>query len=477
MTFVLAAVALVAAGLAVLDLLRLRTGALAADLAAAWFAGTGWFGLGAMGLRLAAGIPFRVATAAALVATPVAAALAERALRRRLPAPEPAPAAPAAARWLPRPAWLFGPAAAFVLAVAAGATLHGLNTPTNTDDGVRVRAYTPMLAFDDAWNPAARELLAMAGPVTTWPPALAWRTAGTVDPFHVNGFVVATFLALLALAVALPSARGRPEQGWASAALVTSLPLFVYHATSTYSDGVLAAYLGAGFLFALEYGRTADLDDAARAALLLGVACLVKREGMVVAGAVAAVLLAEAAWRCRRAPRRALRPALLAALPVAIGIAASAAALGVGEALPIVKVLAGGSPAAPAAPGAAAGVGLDEALPAYAFALFHSGNAGMTFWILPAAALLGAPALRRAGHGWALAAVGILLAEVTVSSLWLLPQFTVNGTTVHRALLSASVPAMLWLGGFLVDAAPAERGAPAPPGAGQGKRRRGKRAS
>src|SRR6185295_7562744 len=108
------------------------------------------------------------------------------------------------------------------------------DTPTQTDDGMRVRAFTPVLAFVDGWSDEARALLPVAGLLPTWAPTLAWRLTGTLDTFHVNAFVVVTLVMTLALVVALAAARGRPSEGWAGAFALLSLPLFVYHCTTTY---------------------------------------------------------------------------------------------------------------------------------------------------------------------------------------------------------------------------------------------------
>jgi hypothetical protein len=488
MTFLLAAALLVVAGLALLRLARLDVRSPAADVALAWFVGSGWFAAVAAVLRFAAGVPLSRLTAALVALAPVAAWAALR-LRRSagtVEAPAPAPAdraaaaAPAAApRWVPRPLPAYLPIAAYVVLVTAAVLLHGANTPTHTDDGIRVRAFAPVLAFADGWAEDARAIFVAAGPVPTFVPALGWILGGAVDPFHPNYAVLADLVALLLLTVGLGSARGSPERGWAGAFALLSIPLFVYHCTSTYSDAVLAMRVGAGVLLMIEYARTGVHRDAARALLLLGIAALVKREGELVAAAPAAVLVAQLLaerLRGRPLPRAALA---FGAAPVALGVVAKVAAVGVAGAFPMLDLLAAQSglsaaPAAPAQPGlrAAAAAVFVEA------ALLRSGNAGMIFWILPAAIAVRARSLVRTGLAWPLSAVGALLAEVAVSSIAIVPQYTLDQSTVHRALLVASVPAALWLAAALIDAAAQRDGedagaAPRAAGAAQRRRSRG----
>jgi hypothetical protein len=352
---------------------------------------------------------------------------------------------------MPRPVWLFLPILAYVALVAGAALLHGANSPTQTDDGVRVRAFASMMAFADAWPSQARAVFVVAGAFPTFVPALGWTVTGTLDHFHVNYVVLTELLALLALAVAVPSSRAAPERGWASALGVLSVPLFVYHCTSTYSDAVLAMRVAGGVLFAIEYARTREPDDAARALLLLGLATLVKREGQLVAAAPAAVLVAQLAWERRRSAAPIWRAAALFISPALLEAGGKIAAVGLAAAFPMIGLVsskAGLSAAAAPAPGigtAAAAFFLDQAL-------LRSGNAGMIYWVLVATAAVRAGAVLRSRLVWPLAGVAALLGEVAVSSILLVPEYTLDDTTVHRALLVVSVPAALWIAAALTDA-------------------------
>jgi len=443
MTFALTIVAICASGLAILHVLRLSTASRTVDMALAWFVGSGWFALGAMSLRFLAGVPFSWPAASAIVLAPFPAWAAMRARSRQ--------DAPVSGRRFPRPAWVFAPVGAYVFFILLVVILHGANTPTHTDDGIRVRAFAPILAFDGAWGTEARGILVTAGPVTTFVPAFAWMFTGTVDHFHANYFVLTSLIAIVLLAIGLGTSRGSPERGWASAFGLLSVPLFVYNCTSTYGDAVLAIFIGTAILFSIEYGRTRDMGDAYRAIALLAAAAMVKREGEIVAISVAAVIISQLALEWRRGTRFPVLPIAIAALAVAAAGASKIAAVGLSEAFPLLKLIAGRAKNAGAVEAMGSTSIHSKALSVFWYALFRSGNQGMVYWLLPAAIAVRFRAVLKPCFGWPLAAISLLLAETAVSSVWLVPEYTVNETTVHRALMVVSVPAALWIVALLTD--------------------------
>lgn len=440
--------ALTGAGFSLLHLCRLATRRLAVDLPLGWVLGQAWFGLGAYALRFLLGVPYAAPVALGLLVVPPLALAAQRWWRL---APAPAGRGPGeVVRWRPRPAWLFGAMGAYALLVTVAVVLHALATPTGTDDGLRVRAYAPVLALRDDWGEAARAVLQLAGPVPTWVPTLAWTLTGAVDHVHTQLVILADLVALLALAAGLGMARGRPERGLLGVFLVCSLPLFLYHATTTHSDAPLAIHVAIGFLLAAEYARGGDPDDAVRAMLAYACAALVKREGLVVAGAAGLVLLVSVLVRPGRSWRLAGRM-LLAATPVVLLLAANAAAVGAAEAIPFLRLVLGratdgavqASLAPEAATAAAPGI--------FAEGLFRLHNHGLVFWILPVAVVARARLALRGGLAWPLLVVALLFLESLVSSLWLTPAYTVDETTVHRSLLPAALIGSLWLAALLVE--------------------------
>jgi hypothetical protein len=473
--FLLSAALLVGSGLALLSVLRLRTGAPAADAALAWFVGSGAYAGAASLARFLLHLPLGRASALALVLAPPAlwAALALR--RRGTPAapalaPEAAAAPAAGARWIPRPAWIFAPLALYVAVVLVATVLHGINTPTLTDDGVRVRAFAPILAFQDAWSAEARAIFVMAGPVTTFVPALGWTLSGTVVHFHVNYAVLADLVAFLVLLVALGSARGSPERGWAGAFALLSIPLLVYHSTQTYADSVLAIRLATAVLLGMEFARTGDRGDARRALLLVGLVALVKREGEFVAVAAAVPVLGQLLVERLRGgkpfPWGAVALAVVPALASPVSKLAAAGA----EGFPLVAFILQQVGLARTPP---ADVGVYSRAEAarifFSSVLFRSGNSGMIYWVLPAAIAVRARTALRDGLAWPLLGLAALFAEVAITSVVLLPRFTVDQSAVHRAMLVVTVPAAVWLAAALAPArgrvaeAGGEQGDEAPP--------------
>ncbi len=473
MTFLLVAGAVGASGYSLLRATGLATGRLPVDVPLAWFAGSAWIGLASFTARGLLGIPSGAATALVALVLPFVAWGAARNLERRRPSAMSWGADPegeARARWVPRPAWLFAPVAAWTVAVVLAVTLHGLNTPVHTDDSFRIRAFAPILAAAGTWNDAARDAIAIAGPVPTYLPSLPWMLGAAVDPVHVSASILLTFLALLGLLVSLGAERGVPEAGWGAAFAITSMPFFAYHAASTYSDAWLGMFLAAAFAFLVAHGRTAAPADAGRAMLLLVGAALVKREGELLVVPVVAVLLAQVAWGGRPAAGTLRRLGLLAGSYL-LAVAARVAAVGLAGAFPFLRAAAERSAAAASPSGAtpvrgaleAGGPGAGEIL---LRAIFTDGDLGLLWWVLVASLLLLAPRLRRYGLAWALAALALVLAETAASALWLYPEFTLNHGTVHRSLLPVSAAAAVWLAALLASATRpvTEAAQPAPPG-------------
>ena len=463
MTFLPTILLVGAAGLGLLDLLRLYTGNRLADTGLAWLVGCGWYGWAAMALRIGVGIPYCAATVLAIAFLPGTAALAVRRLRPvGVPVEVTAGAKPAEggtrrvdrlAFWLPRPWKFWLPIALYVFAVTTVVLLHGINTPTHTDDAVRVRAFAPFLALEDEWSPAARGLLIAAGALPTFVPTISWELTGRLDHFHVNYTVLTHLLAFLTLAVGLGVRAGRPQRGWATAFAVLSLPFFVYHLTSTYQDAVVALFAGAALLFLLEYARNGDSADAARTFLLAACVSLVKRDGTVVGGALATVLLAHLLWRRRREQVPVLVPALHALVPTAIYVALTVAAAGWALTAPIIAQASAHLESATAGAGPSA-TGLPwMAAKSLGQALWQKGHAGMLYWALPLGAAAKWRHLLRPALAVPLVAALLIFLVTAVSSIWLIPEYTLDQSTVHRALLPPSVLLASWLAALVTDPA------------------------
>jgi hypothetical protein len=226
-------------------------------------------------------------------------------------------------------------------------------------------------------------------------------------------------------------------------------------------------YLAAAFAFLVAGGRGRDPDDLDRALLLLLGAAMVKREGELVALPAIAVVLAQVAWSAQAERGRALlrQLPLLAAYLLVVG--ARIAAVGLPGAFPFLRAAAlrssevtqavsGAPAAAPASPGASV---------VFVAALFREGNLGLLYWVLFPSVILLFPRIRRDGLAWSGAALALIFAETAASAVWLYPQYTLDGSTVHRSLLPVSAAAAVWLAALLAAACqPASTGAvePAP---------------
>jgi hypothetical protein len=430
--------------------------------------GCGWHGWAAMGLRFGLGIPHGATSVLVISLLPGAGALARRYLAKasasrdvRAPAPVAGTAMPRGdwtervVRYLPRPWMVWLPIAIYVLALTMVVILHGINTPTHTDDGTRLRAFSPFFAFEDTWPLVARtNILAMAGALPTFVPAVAWKLTGTPDHFHANYTILTHWIAFLALALGLAVRAERPRRGWATAFAVLSLPLFVYHLTSTYQDATVALFAGAALLCIIDYARSSDLADASRALLLTGILPMVKCGREAVGGALAAVVLAHLVWRRRRKLLPLVAPLLLALIPMVTYLAIRAAAVGGSAVAPLTDHLVPSLELATNATSPAAGGVRWTAAKIFGRALGQMGNAGMLYWAL----FLAMAVYWRKLLGWALgvplAAALLIFAEVAVLTIWVLPDSTLDQGFVNRALLLPSVLFAIWLAALLTDPNP-----------------------
>jgi hypothetical protein len=452
--YLVVALATCASGVALLHLVRLEAGSVAVDIPLGWMVGAAWFALGAFAARSLAGIATGGWVSAAILALPVAGWAFSR--FRTSAARKPREAAPAhEARRLPRPIWMFAPMVAWILVAAGGVTIHGASTPTHTDDAYRVRGLAPVLVARGDWTHEARAVVAMTGAIPAFLPALPWVAGAPVEPLHVGWASVLTFLALLGVVIGLGVARGAPEVGWGSAFALTTMPLLLYHWTSTYSDGWLAAYLGAAFAFLVAYGRWGQEGDAGRALLLLLGVAMVKREGELLALPVIVILLAQVAWRGRRDGLRAVTRLLGLCIAWPVMLAARVATVGVEGAFPFLRAAADRATGPAAATDAAVSLARGQSSPGagaiFLDAVFSDGNLGILYWVLVASLVLLFPRIRRNGLSWSAVALAVLLAETAASAIWLYPQFTLDHSTVHRSLLPVSAAAAVWLAALLVE--------------------------
>lgn len=159
--------------------------------------------------------------------------------------------------------------------------VHGISTPTNADDALRLRAYTPILAYDNTATKTANTLIYHNGPWPSFTTVLFWHIAGGVDHFYVNYTIATSFFFFITLIFIYPVLHGEPRRALYNVFLVLSLPLFIYHSTITYADARLAYLFALGFLFFAGYVRNSNSKDLKLTILFFTLTCLVKEKGEI----------------------------------------------------------------------------------------------------------------------------------------------------------------------------------------------------
>lgn len=449
----LAAAGACLSGVALLRLLRMGTGSWVVDVPLGWMVGSAWFALGAFALRAVAGVAPGGLVAVALLGLPVAGWAAVRPWKK-VPGGQVAPAPDPGVRRLPRPAWIFAPMVTWTLVVAVGVVIHGASTPTHTDDAYRVRGLAPVLVASGDWSGQARQIVAMAGPIPSFVPALPWMFGAPIEPLQVQWASILSFLALVGVVAGAGASRRTPEAGWGGAFALASIPLLAYHATSAYSDAWLASYMGCALAFLVAYGRTGDPADAGRTLLLLLGAAMVKREGEILAAPAIGILLAQVAWRSRQEGWRTTARLLGICSAGLVVVASRVVAVGVDSAFPFLRAAAARAGAASAAVATSPATAQAQARPGVIFvqSLLVDGNVGILYWVLLLSVVALFPRIRSAGLAWSGAALAVAFAQTAASALWLYPQFTIDHSTVHRSLLPVSAMAAVWVAALLAPA-------------------------
>ncbi len=156
--------------------------------------------------------------------------------------------------------------------------VHGYSTPTNADDALRIRAYYPMLTFQ---NNISSFQLFYNGIWPNYVPLFSWHLEGTIEHFYINYILLSTLISFLVLLFFLPANKGNIKQGVYGVFLVLSIPLFVYHATTTYLDAALSILFAAGFLFFTLYVREANDADLKTSIILFTATMFIKGKGLL----------------------------------------------------------------------------------------------------------------------------------------------------------------------------------------------------
>ncbi|MGD0093116.1 MAG: hypothetical protein ABSE73_24655 [Planctomycetota bacterium] len=432
-----------------------------ADIAAAWFAGSGYLALASffwtLGLHQR---PALTVSLAALGLPPLLFILFRRryaeGIRASLSACRSACYCPTAFR-----------AAYVVLAAVAAAILvliilHGKNTPTNTDDGLKLRAYTPMLVYQGLLNPKAVYLILANGSYASFVPVLGWQLQGSINHFHVNYLQLTVLFFFLLTTFMSGVLRKQPQMGIVAAFLLLSLPLFAYHETSTYLDSTYALMFAAAFLYVVRYCAEPDEVLLKHFLLFTFLTALVKQDGEILALtslAFGTAMVALGYRRNRKLPWKVLAAAgavlLLYAL-VKLTNGGNNLIAGVYHAL--VRSL-GGTPAVEAPPmpggsweadvyffGKASAYSMTDLSNMFFYGLFDSGNFGIVFYVFIASAAYHWRTIWRARLLLPMLLFLALLGEVFVNAVFLHQESTMVQAGLHRYVMAPAVTASVFIG-------------------------------
>lgn len=156
---------------------------------------------------------------------------------------------------------------------------HGASTPSNGDDSFRIRAYTPFLVYDNITDENAKSLIFQNGVWPTFLPLLFWHLNGQPEQFYLNYLNLTTLIAFITILYFAPLVSGNEKQGLYNAFAILSIPLFIYHGTSTYMDIVLIMVFALGYLFFSMYLKSNEMIDIKLAILFFILTFLIKDKG------------------------------------------------------------------------------------------------------------------------------------------------------------------------------------------------------
>ena len=159
--------------------------------------------------------------------------------------------------------------------------VHGVSTPSNADDALRLRAYTPILAYDNNTGDTAMSLIFQNGPWPTFTTVLFWHISGGVDHFYINYTIVTSFFFFITLLFFSPVLQGDPRKALYNVFLVLSLPFFIYHSTITYADARLTYAFALGFMFFSRYVQSHNTKDLKLTILFFTLSCFIKSKGEI----------------------------------------------------------------------------------------------------------------------------------------------------------------------------------------------------
>ncbi|GMT41928.1 MAG: hypothetical protein IEMM0002_0339 [bacterium] len=281
MTYLLGTLLFVAAGYSLARLLDISRNHLIYDISIGWFVGAGYYSLAyfvstyALGLSVSAWLSFLILLSPILILLLRTKSLSRSILQSAKNV--------MTTKYLPETR-LFSITSILVVYCAIlfiSIAVHSVSTPSNADDALRLRALTPMLAYDNNFSEITDALYFQNGIWPSFVTVLFWHVNGSVEHFYVNYTIITSLFFFLLILFFAPAIRGNRKQGIYAVFLALSIPLFAYHGTTTYADVRLAMPYALGFLFFSFYVRDNDIKELKTLILFFSITCFIKNKGEI----------------------------------------------------------------------------------------------------------------------------------------------------------------------------------------------------
>ncbi len=281
MTFLISTALLLLSGKIIIRIMGLEEESFIYNLSQSWFVGTGYYTFTLYLLVFGAGFESGRFLFIAVGAAPVFIALGWFCwLKIKKPLPSNRPAA----RSLPKATGIETFSFVLLLLTAIMAFLfsvHGASTPIVSDDAIRLRSYTPMLAYMGEFSmPIANDVF-YNGIWPTFLPQIYWSIFGNPDPFFINYTKSAHFIFFLALTFSVFARYGNAKGGAYAVFLLSAMPLVLMHSNAGMVDLPMIIVFSLGFIFFGFYAERNDPRDLYRAILFFTFTCFIKDKGEI----------------------------------------------------------------------------------------------------------------------------------------------------------------------------------------------------
>lgn len=281
MIYLMGAIIIALSGYCIALLLKLTRDHFLHDIALGWFLGAGYYSVSMFFLVYAAGLPAKALYSVLIILVPFI--YCTMRIKVYLPYIIQSIRNVRTIEYLPRGRiisfeTLFVCYSIFMIILVIA---HGASTPTNADDAIHLRAYSPMLVYMNDMSEKSRIVIVANG---IWPSFLTvffWHINGGLDHFYINYTILTSFICFLLLLYLTPAIRGENRQGIYNVSLVLALPLFAYHITTTYSDARMIMPFTIGFLLFIFYLKDLNVKDFKTMILFFIITSLIKDKGII----------------------------------------------------------------------------------------------------------------------------------------------------------------------------------------------------